>query len=54
MRIALRLLGVGLVVFVLTRIQLDDSVSWADGHTQEGSIVSRTGDRVVFRPEGSS
>jgi uncharacterized protein (TIRG00374 family) len=54
LRVALRLLGVGLVVFVLTRIQLDDSVSWPDGRTQEGSIVERTDDRVVFRPEDFS
>jgi len=53
-RIGLRLLGVGLVVFVLTRIQFDDQVTWPDGRVQEGTIVSQSETKVVFQSDDAT
>jgi uncharacterized membrane protein YbhN (UPF0104 family) len=50
--LGLRLIGVLLVVFVLSRIQFTDSVTGTDGVRQDGEILSHTGTSVVFLPEG--
>jgi hypothetical protein len=49
LRLALRLCGVALVVFVISRIDFSDSLTWPDGRQQHGEIVALADDSVHFR-----
>ena len=52
MRIGVRLLGLALVVFVLTRIQFNDQITWPDKRISVGTIVSEGSTSVMFLGDG--
>ncbi|MFC1611136.1 YbhN family protein [Myxococcota bacterium] len=53
-RIGLRVLGVALVIFVLSRIQLRDQLEWPDGRVEKGTVVPLADGSVGFLPEGQT
>ncbi len=53
-RLLLRLLGVALAVFVLTRIQYRDQLSFPDGRLLTGEIVAISAAEVEFRASGAA